>query len=123
MAKFKKGQSGNPNGRPKVPEHIRKLKELTTEEVKQMGDAIVLGTRQDLTNIIADRSASPLSCWIAAVVLRGIQRGDVQSLNVLLDRLVGKVTDKVQHMDPMLTIIEKINGSETHLGAKLVEKK
>jgi hypothetical protein len=120
---FKKGQSGNPSGRPKLDEGTKRIRALTNDELKEMGEYILMGSRARLREVMDDPNSPPLKCWIAAATLKGIQSGDMGSLNELLNRLIGKVTDKIEHTGVSLTIIEKLDGSETHLGAKVIEDK
>lgn len=122
MAKFKRGISGNPNGRPKLDAQTKRIRTLTNEQLKDMGDEILLGTRKKLQGMLEDPECTPLKCWIANVALKGIQSGDMGSLNELLNRLIGKVKDTVDVNGIALTIIERLDGSETVLGAKKIEE-
>jgi hypothetical protein len=82
--KWKKGQSGNPAGRPKLPD----LKELL---------ATVLGdTRSGKT------SAEAILKAIEAKALRG----DVKAAELLLDRAYGKPKQDVDLSGSMVTVIK-----------------
>lgn len=72
---FKKGQSGNPNGRPKkIPELDKLLAEVLGEEKNGLTAAQV----------------------ILKALLSKAAKGDVRAAEVLLDRAYGKAR---QHMD------------------------
>lgn len=120
---FKRGVSGNPSGRPRVTPEMKRLRELTSEEITQIGKVIVFGTNEDLDTVLYASTSHVLQKWIASVAKRGIQRGDVHSLNALLDRLVGKVTEKIEHKGLALTIIERLDGSEVVMSAEMIEEK
>lgn len=93
--KFKKGQSGNPAGRP--PDNIPKmLKIMTAKECAEIVDIIVKGSLQDLKDVAKNPKSSALHVAISSVVIKLIQKGDMFSLDKLLDRLIGKVKDKVE---------------------------
>jgi len=82
--KFKKGQSGNPNGRPK---DIPKLDKLLAD---------VLG--EEKNGIIAAET-------ILKALLVKATKGDVRAAEVLLDRAYGKAKQFLDHS----TLGEKIN--------------
>lgn len=72
------------------------LKNLTTKELVQVGNQIVKGKASDLQRYAKDPHATALQVMIASIVARVIRTGDMQSFSLLLDRLVGKVKDKVE---------------------------
>lgn len=112
------GESGNPNGRPKLSEDLKKIRALTNKQLKEVGDFLLLGTRATLTEVSQNPESSLLQVWLSSVCITGIKKGDMGALNALLDRLVGKVTDKVQHTLPRPVIIKNRDGSQTVLGAE-----
>jgi hypothetical protein len=102
---FPKGRSGNPSGRAKGDIELQKIKSLTKKEVKEIGDLIVKGNLEQLKSKSNDPNASVLTVWFASVAIKSINRGDMGSLNVLLDRLIGRVKDDVEVTFPKPTII------------------
>jgi len=95
--RWKKGQSGNLLGGRKHDPDIKRLKNLTKSELIEVGNLIVKGTVQELREKAADPSASVIQTMISAVAVKIMKQGDMQSLNVLLDRLIGKVKDEIHH--------------------------
>jgi hypothetical protein len=95
---FKKGQSGNPAGR-------RPGTTLIPKEIKVMGSKAIaesvakyIGMGMDeLYAVIKDPKAKVLDMMIAKICYESIRKGDQARLNALLDRMVGKVPDKIDH--------------------------
>lgn len=93
---FKKGQSGNPSGGRAHNPELRAIKKLTAQEVAEVGALLVKGNLEGLKAVASDPNASALQMMIASVAVRTIQKGDMQALDVLLNRLIGKVKDHVE---------------------------
>ena len=80
---FKKGQSGNPKGRPKLPD----LKELLAK---------VLGSEDD--------GKSGAEAILRAMELRA-KKGDVRAAELLLDRAYGKPKQDIEMAANLTTVI------------------
>lgn len=93
--KFRPGISGNPAGRPKDVLG-KKMRQLTAEEFADIANLIVKGSIEELRAIAKDESQTALRVMIASVAVRIISKGDMDNLDKLLNRLVGKVKDVVQ---------------------------
>lgn len=89
--KFKKGQSGNPDG-AKLHDRIPgEIKRLASKEVEEIGALILNGDTHQIKQIASDDSAPVLKRWIATVVVKALAKGDYKALDAILDRMVGKV--------------------------------
>lgn len=99
---FKKGQSGNPLGARLHNPELRAIKRLTRAEVAEIGTLIVSKNITKLKAIVKDAQKNPdsahsaLKVWIAMVALKGMTKGDAHAMDVLLNRLVGKVKDEIE---------------------------
>lgn len=113
---WKKGQSGNPSGRPADPPELKRLKNLTKAELVEIGNLVVKGDMKSLLQISKDPKATVIKTMLAAVAVKVIQKGDMHSLDVLLNRLVGKVKDEIEHtgsLNPPQVIVRMPgNGTE-----------
>lgn len=94
--KFKKGESGNPNGRPKgalnTKTILNKFLSLVKEDVKNP----ITKERENMT------VAEIMNLSIIAKAIKG----DIKAYREILDRLEGKVQQKIDHT----TGGEKISG-------------
>lgn len=93
--RFKPGQSGNPKGRKKDPPELKKFKNLTHEQLVEVGSIILAGNMDQLKEIYQNPASTPLQVMIAAVATRVIKRGDMAIFDVLLNRLIGKVSEDI----------------------------
>lgn len=94
LKNFKKGQSGNPAGRP--PDALnRVMKKLTKNELEEIANLIVKGTVAELKKIAQSKNTQALRVMFAAIVVKIIERGDMDAFDKLLNRLIGKVKDDV----------------------------
>lgn len=99
-----KGQVANPRGGGAHDPDKKIIRRLTQVQVAEVGSLILDGNLDELRRIIGDpkegvppaADASPLKIWFATVALKGISKGDMHSLSIFLDRVVGKVKDKIE---------------------------
>lgn len=118
---FKPGQSGNPSGRPKDPPEVKLIKRLTRQEMAEVGSLIVQGKISDLQMVATGPQSTVLKAMIAKVAINIMAKGDMHSLDLLLNRLIGKVKDEVV-VDNLNTQVQRVvvlpsNGREVDGGA------
>lgn len=102
---FKKGQSGNPKGRPKnrVPSVISTLTSirhtseywaLSKEEVCDWEQAILSLNTDELQQLAQNHDVPAYAQNLAAAVLSDMQAGKINTVDKLRDRQYGVVTSK-----------------------------
>lgn len=96
-SRFKKGQSGNPEGARRHNQVIKTIKRLTNKQIEEVGSLLLNGTKEEFAALASDPKASMLQQWMAKVVLTGTQKSDYKALQSILDRVAGKVKEKVEH--------------------------
>jgi hypothetical protein len=98
---IKKGEVRNPNGaraHHKIAEGS--MRKLSQREVEELGSALLQGDVSALKDIIdtrEEKGRSVLMVWVASVAYRAIIKGEVGPLEVLLNRFVGRVSEKIDH--------------------------
>lgn len=102
LRRLKKGQSGNPNGRPKklenilhdyfFAEHNVKLSKAQTQDMIQ----VILGkTKSELVDMAKDDTLPFWISLIAKKATRDFEKGSIHILDVLFDRVYGKPREEI----------------------------
>lgn len=91
---WKKGQSGNPKGRPPIliPQALR---ELTLQSYRDIIRTVVSRNFASLQEIINDPERSVLEIGIARAFFNAMKVGDVEVIERLTARIVGKIPDEI----------------------------
>ncbi len=84
--RFKKGQSGNPSGKPKVPDHLRDVKQFTAEEVNRTIAKYMRLSRNELAEINNNGDLPGFEAVICSIILQAHKSGDFSRLEFCLNR-------------------------------------
>lgn len=87
---FKPGQSGNPNGRPPIPEDIKSARQLNQVEFERTVNSLMEKNKEQLTAILKDPKTPALVMLVARIVRTAMWSADTKRLDFLLNRMVGK---------------------------------
>lgn len=112
---FKVGNPGGP-GRPKGGVYHSKL---TTDVLKEMIDGFLLMSVDEIKERLDNTTLSGIEHIIMSAILAARRHGDIGKIDILLNRLIGKLTDKVEIKIPKPHIIEKLDGTKIELGSEL----
>ena len=92
---WEKGESGNPNGRPKKPVLAMKVEGYKLAEINDTIQAMCSMDLEQLRKIWENPKATVLERTIAAALRKGIEKGSLVNVETLLDRVYGKPKEKV----------------------------
>ena len=99
---WKKGQSGNPAGRPR--KFVCTLKDMgyNKQDINQTIENMMAMTLKELADIFKDENATILERTIANAMNKSLQKGTLYSLETLISRVHGIPTQTINQ-----TITEK----------------
>jgi hypothetical protein len=116
---YKKGETGNPGGRPALPEDIKVARKLGQIELERLVNRHLFSSIETLKGIAGDTATTGIEAMVANIVLQAVAKGDQQRLDFILNRIIGKVQDRVEVTTPKPFIVERLDGTGLVLGAKV----
>lgn len=103
--RWKPGESGNPKGRPKKPVLTMKVEGYKLAEINDTIQMMCSMTAEELKKIWDNPKSTILERTIASALKKSIEKGNLDSMETLLNRVYGKPKEKVD----ITTAGEKIN--------------
>ena len=97
---FQPGQSGNPKGRPPLPDDLKRARALLKEDFERCAHQLLQMTHQQLDELLKDKTSNLLQLMVAGIMGKAISQGDQVRLNFLLDRIIGPLPKSVELSAP-----------------------
>jgi hypothetical protein len=89
---------GDPRaGRPPVTDEHLKATKLTKMEAERILNEFMAMDIDALEVVLKDKKRKVIEHMVGRIALMAIKNGDHSRLNFLLERLIGKVSDKIEH--------------------------
>ncbi len=107
---FPKGVSGNPSGKPKGI--------ITRGHIEATMGRFCNMTRAELQEVVADKKSTMLEIMVASIMAKSAQQGDHQRFEALMQRMVGKVQDKIEMSTAVPFVIRRPSGETVELGVE-----
>jgi hypothetical protein len=95
--RWQKGESGNPNGRPR--KWISQLKDNGYKQA-EINDCILVMlsmTLDELAEVYKNPKATIMEKTVANALKRSLEKGSLYSIDTLLNRAVGKPKESIDH--------------------------
>ena len=107
---FEKGQSGNPNGRPRKYTTLLREQGYKLSEVNDTIQAMMTMTMDELKEVWNNPEATILEKTIANAMKRSLDRGSLYSIDTLLTRVYGKPKENTQVVQEGKIVVEFVEG-------------
>lgn len=93
--RFKKGTSGNPNGRPRVPVEILEMRKLNQIELERILNKCAFLTLPEIESLSSKENINtPIFEMVVAKILHNaFKSGNIWGAEFILNRLIGRVVD------------------------------
>lgn len=85
LTPFQSGVSGNPSGRPKLPEDIARARQVTNQDVERSIHAMLQMTEAELSVVLGQPETKNLDRLLASILEKGM-KGDIFRASFILDR-------------------------------------
>ena len=83
-------------GAPKIPEDIKEMRKLNTIELERILNKYIDMTSAELLAAQKNKETKALDRMIISTIIKATNNGDHKRIDFLLNRLVGKVKEKVE---------------------------
>ena len=93
---FKKGQSGNPKGRPKDPPDLKEAKQLCKKSLTKTLNKYLFKTKSELLVDAKNPETTMLEHVVIKVLVLAEKHGDHKRLDWLIERIIGKVKEELE---------------------------
>lgn len=94
LTPWKKGQSGNPAGKPKTPDDIKVARKLTQVEFERICYNLMCMSTGRLAEVVKSEQTPVLTALVARILEKGIHDSSKAELNFFIERFLGKVPDQ-----------------------------
>lgn len=107
----KRGEpSRNPTGKNGMTA-FRAVKNLTREEVAEIGTLLLKGTEEELMAHLENSGSSMLAQMMGRVLTRASNRGDHKAMIALIEQIAGKQVQEVKvQLSPHAALVQMVNG-------------
>jgi hypothetical protein len=115
---FKPGQSGNPGGAPSLPPEVKEARRLNQKELELSLNRWLFATQADMERAADDPSTAMIDRVVISLLQAATKNGCPTRLELLMNRLVGKVMDRIEVKPAQPFIINKSDGTKVVMGVE-----
>lgn len=93
--RWKKGQTGNPEGGRAHDPVTKALRKLTLPIYREVIELVMTGNLNDLKAMVEDPATPAVQVGIATSLLKAIKAGDYIIIERIAERIIGKIPDEL----------------------------
>lgn len=90
---FKPGKAPGP-GRPRSSPELKAIRKLTKNTFEETANKFIFLTKAELSERLLDLTTPMLDHMVGKIIQEAVKHGDQSKLSFILDRLIGKTTEK-----------------------------
>ena len=94
---FNKGESGNPNGRPRKYVSLLKEQGYKLSEINDTLMALLSMDIQELKEVFENPKATVLEKAVSGAIRKAIEKGSLYNIETIITRAMGKPKEQQQH--------------------------
>lgn len=95
LVRAEKGETANPNGRPKKFTTLMKEEGYKLSEVNDSIQAIMAMDEKEIKKVLKNEGATMLEKTVAKAIIKSYEKGSLYSMDTLLSRVYGKPKETV----------------------------
>jgi len=95
-----------------LPQEVRDLRRLTVDEIELMISTLLTATESEVESVIEDPTAPVIKKIICNVLGKTNETGNMSQFDLLLNRVIGKVKEKIEHNIVKPSILKRRDGTE-----------
>ncbi len=118
---FKPGESGNIAGRPPLDPMVKQLKRFTADQLEELVSSLLTSTEADVARMREDTGAPYIKRIVAKILEQTFEGGSIGALDMVLNRLIGKVKERVDVHTFRPSILVRQDGSEVEFTNSIVK--
>lgn len=92
---WEKGESGNPKGRPKKLVPSMKIEGYKLVEINDTIQSLISMTMEELKHVWDNPNSTILEKTVAGALRKSIEKGNLESVETLINRVYGKPKEKI----------------------------
>jgi len=96
LVRAEKGETANPNGRPKKFTTLMKEQGYALSEVNDSIQAIMAMDEKQIKDVLKNEEATMLEKTVAKAIIKSYEKGSLYSMDTLLSRVFGKPKESVE---------------------------
>lgn len=117
-SRWKPGQSGNPAGGPALPPEVKEARRLNQKELELSLNRWLFATAEESAAAKTDPTTPMVDRVVIALLSTAAEKGCPQRLDLLLNRLIGKVVDRIEVKPAIPFIINRSDGTKVIMGVE-----
>lgn len=93
---WKKGQSGNKRGRPRLPETVKKAREINQIEFERVMNKLLYLTPDQVKRRLKNKSLPVVEQLLGQIIHKAAMEGDTKRAEWIMTRMLGKPVDRLE---------------------------